>query len=108
MKEISDSGGLEILTFGCRLIAEEPRLMPHLHFSLQAGDDLVLKRMARRHSRKQALAARPLRSSPGLQDTRKDWRRWSVVERCGAMTVLLALIALFVLSVAILVTTYSV
>jgi threonylcarbamoyladenosine tRNA methylthiotransferase MtaB len=33
------------------LIAEEPRLMPHLHLSLQAGDDLVLKRMKRRHSR---------------------------------------------------------
>ena len=40
-----------------RLVAQEPRLMPHLHFSLQAGDDLVLKRMARRHSRKQALDA---------------------------------------------------
>jgi hypothetical protein len=33
------------------LIAGEPRLMPHLHLSLQAGDDLVLKRMKRRHSR---------------------------------------------------------
>jgi threonylcarbamoyladenosine tRNA methylthiotransferase MtaB len=40
-----------------RLIAEEPRLMPHLHLSLQAGDDLVLKRMKRRHSRADALAA---------------------------------------------------
>lgn len=38
-----------------RLIAEEPRLMPHLHVSLQAGDDLVLKRMKRRHLRKDAL-----------------------------------------------------
>ncbi|MFZ4124495.1 MAG: tRNA (N(6)-L-threonylcarbamoyladenosine(37)-C(2))-methylthiotransferase MtaB [Rickettsiales bacterium] len=35
-----------------RLIAEEPRLMPHLHVSLQAGDDMVLKRMKRRHLRK--------------------------------------------------------
>lgn len=35
-----------------RLIAEEPRLMPHLHISLQAGDDMVLKRMKRRHLRK--------------------------------------------------------
>lgn len=34
-----------------RLIAEEPRLMPHLHISLQAGDDMVLKRMKRRHGR---------------------------------------------------------
>jgi threonylcarbamoyladenosine tRNA methylthiotransferase MtaB len=38
------------------LFAEEPRLMPHLHLSLQAGDDLVLKRMKRRHSRDQAIA----------------------------------------------------
>ena len=38
-----------------RLLAEEPRLMPHLHLSIQAGDDLVLKRMKRRHSREQAL-----------------------------------------------------
>jgi threonylcarbamoyladenosine tRNA methylthiotransferase MtaB len=40
-----------------RLLAEEPRLMPHLHLSLQAGDDLILKRMKRRHSRAQAVAA---------------------------------------------------
>ncbi len=33
-----------------QLIAEEPRLMPHLHLSLQAGDDMVLKRMKRRHN----------------------------------------------------------
>jgi threonylcarbamoyladenosine tRNA methylthiotransferase MtaB len=38
-----------------RLIAEEPRLMPHLHISLQAGDDMILKRMKRRHSRTDAL-----------------------------------------------------
>lgn len=38
------------------LIANEPRLMPHLHFSIQAGDDMVLKRMKRRHTRVQALA----------------------------------------------------
>ena len=36
-------------------IAEEPRLMPHLHLSLQAGDDLILKRMKRRHSRADAI-----------------------------------------------------
>ncbi|MEQ8346678.1 MAG: tRNA (N(6)-L-threonylcarbamoyladenosine(37)-C(2))-methylthiotransferase MtaB [Sneathiellaceae bacterium] len=39
-----------------QLIATEPRLMPHLHLSLQAGDDLILKRMKRRHSRAQAVA----------------------------------------------------
>ena len=38
-----------------RCSAEEPRLMPHLHLSLQAGDDLILKRMKRRHSRADAL-----------------------------------------------------
>jgi len=37
-------------------LATEPRLMPHLHLSLQAGDDLILKRMKRRHSREQAIA----------------------------------------------------
>ena len=39
-----------------RLIAEEERLMPHLHLSLQSGDDLVLKRMKRRHLRADAVA----------------------------------------------------
>jgi threonylcarbamoyladenosine tRNA methylthiotransferase MtaB len=37
-------------------LADEPRLMPHLHLSLQAGDDLILKRMKRRHSRADAIA----------------------------------------------------
>jgi threonylcarbamoyladenosine tRNA methylthiotransferase MtaB len=37
-------------------LANEPRLMPHLHLSLQAGDDLTLKRMKRRHSRADAIA----------------------------------------------------
>jgi threonylcarbamoyladenosine tRNA methylthiotransferase MtaB len=51
-----------------RLIAEEPRLMPHLHLSLQAGDDLVLKRMKRRHSRADAVAVteRARRLRPGI------------------------------------------
>lgn len=35
-----------------RAIAEEERLMPHLHLSMQAGDDMILKRMKRRHSRR--------------------------------------------------------
>jgi len=49
-----------------RCLADEPRLMPYLHLSLQAGDDLILKRMKRRHLRADALtlvaavrAARP-------------------------------------------------
>jgi len=38
-----------------RCLAEDPRLMPYLHLSLQAGDDMILKRMKRRHSRADAL-----------------------------------------------------
>jgi threonylcarbamoyladenosine tRNA methylthiotransferase MtaB len=38
-----------------KAIAEEERLMPHLHLSLQAGDDLTLKRMKRRHARADAV-----------------------------------------------------
>ncbi len=51
-----------------RLIADEPRLMPHLHLSLQAASDLVLKRMRRRHSRAQAgeVIARARRVRPGI------------------------------------------
>jgi threonylcarbamoyladenosine tRNA methylthiotransferase MtaB len=37
------------------LIAGEPRLMPHFHLSLQAGDDMILKRMKRRHTRSDAV-----------------------------------------------------
>jgi threonylcarbamoyladenosine tRNA methylthiotransferase MtaB len=37
-------------------IATEPRLMPHLHLSLQSGDDMILKRMKRRHARGDAIA----------------------------------------------------
>jgi threonylcarbamoyladenosine tRNA methylthiotransferase MtaB len=38
------------------VIASDERLMPHLHLSLQSGDDLILKRMKRRHARKDAIA----------------------------------------------------
>jgi threonylcarbamoyladenosine tRNA methylthiotransferase MtaB len=52
------------------LFCAEPRLMPHLHLSLQSGDDLVLKRMKRRHSRADAIAvarrARALRPEVAL------------------------------------------
>lgn len=51
-----------------RLLAGEPRLMPHLHLSLQAGSDLILKRMKRRHlaadARALIIRARALR--PGI------------------------------------------
>ncbi len=39
-----------------RAFAEQPRLMPHAHLSVQAGDDMVLKRMRRRHSRADVIA----------------------------------------------------
>ncbi|MBN8649029.1 MAG: tRNA (N(6)-L-threonylcarbamoyladenosine(37)-C(2))-methylthiotransferase MtaB, partial [Caulobacterales bacterium] len=38
-----------------RVFAQNPRIMPHLHLSLQHGDDLILKRMKRRHLRKDAI-----------------------------------------------------
>ena len=38
------------------LITTEQRMMPHVHLSLQSGDDMILKRMKRRHSRAQAIA----------------------------------------------------
>jgi threonylcarbamoyladenosine tRNA methylthiotransferase MtaB len=38
-----------------RALAEEPRLMPHLHLSMQSGDDMILKRMKRRHLRADAI-----------------------------------------------------
>jgi threonylcarbamoyladenosine tRNA methylthiotransferase MtaB len=51
-----------------RLVAEEKRLMPHLHLSVQAGDDLILKRMKRRHLRGDviALTERLRRLRPGI------------------------------------------
>jgi threonylcarbamoyladenosine tRNA methylthiotransferase MtaB len=39
-----------------RAIAEEERLMPHFHLSVQSGDDMILKRMKRRHSRRDTIA----------------------------------------------------
>jgi threonylcarbamoyladenosine tRNA methylthiotransferase MtaB len=50
------------------VIAEDARLMPHLHLSLQSGDDLILKRMKRRHSRRDAIefCARVRRLRPDI------------------------------------------
>jgi threonylcarbamoyladenosine tRNA methylthiotransferase MtaB len=63
---LSSLDSIEIDEALFELIAGEPRLMPHFHLSLQAGDDLILKRMKRRHSRADAVrtverikAARP-------------------------------------------------
>jgi len=54
---LSSLDSIEIDDALFELIAGEPRLMPHFHLSLQAGDDMILKRMKRRHSRAQAVAA---------------------------------------------------
>jgi threonylcarbamoyladenosine tRNA methylthiotransferase MtaB len=63
---LSSVDGVEIDSRLFDLLTSEPRIMPHLHLSLQAGDNLILKRMKRRHSREQAIdlvqrlkAARP-------------------------------------------------
>ena len=63
---LSSLDSIEIDEALFELIAGEPRLMPHFHLSLQAGDDMILKRMKRRHSRADAVrtverikAARP-------------------------------------------------
>jgi threonylcarbamoyladenosine tRNA methylthiotransferase MtaB len=77
--------------------ADEERLMPHLHLSLQAGDDLILKRMKRRHLRADAIAlTRELRRRrPGIvfgadfiagfpTETEDMFRRsLDLIEECG-------------------------
>jgi threonylcarbamoyladenosine tRNA methylthiotransferase MtaB len=77
--------------------AEEERLMPHLHLSLQAGDDLILKRMKRRHLRAQSVAfcEEMRRLRPGIvfgadiiagfpTETEAQFRNsLSLVEDCG-------------------------
>lgn len=65
---ISSIDSIEVDDNLMQAIATEPRLMPHLHLSLQHGDDMILKRMARRHLRDDAIRfceeARRLR--PGM------------------------------------------
>jgi threonylcarbamoyladenosine tRNA methylthiotransferase MtaB len=63
---LSSLDGVEIDPLLLELLTGEPRVMPHVHLSLQSGDDLVLKRMKRRHLRADAVtlverlkAARP-------------------------------------------------
>ena len=63
---LSSLDSIEIDDALIEVIAGEPRLMPHFHLSLQAGDDMILKRMKRRHNRTDAVrtverikAARP-------------------------------------------------
>ncbi len=52
---ISSIDSIEVDAALMQAIATEPRLMPHLHLSLQHGDDLILKRMKRRHLRDDAI-----------------------------------------------------
>jgi threonylcarbamoyladenosine tRNA methylthiotransferase MtaB len=54
---LSSLDGVEMDETLFELIAGEPRLLPHFHLSLQAGDDMILKRMKRRHSRADAVRA---------------------------------------------------
>lgn len=53
---LSSLDGVEIDDHLFDLLTGEPRVMPHVHLSLQSGDDMVLKRMKRRHSAAQAIA----------------------------------------------------
>jgi len=63
LKHVPDLPRLRLSSLDCiemdarlfELATEEPRFMPHLHMSFQAGDDMVLKRMKRRHSRADAV-----------------------------------------------------
>src|SRR6266550_2282347 len=65
---ISSIDQVEVDRYLLDVIAGDERLMPHLHLSLQSGDDLILKRMKRRHSRRQAVqfCAQVRRLRPGI------------------------------------------
>ena len=65
---ISSIDSIEVDAALLAAIAGEARLMPHLHLSLQAGDDMILKRMKRRHMRGDAIAfcAEAVRLRPGM------------------------------------------
>jgi len=64
---LSSLDSIEIDDALFELIAGEPRLMPHFHLSLQAGDDMILKRMKRRHSRAEAVG-----TVERIKDVRRD------------------------------------
>ncbi len=65
---LSSLDGIEIDPVLFELLASEPRIMPHVHLSLQHGNDLILKRMKRRHLRRDAveLVARLRERRPAL------------------------------------------
>jgi threonylcarbamoyladenosine tRNA methylthiotransferase MtaB len=64
---LSSVDGAEVDPTLFELIAGEARMMPHLHLSLQSGDDMILKRMKRRHSRADAITL-----VEGLRGRRSD------------------------------------
>jgi len=64
---LSSLDSIEIDDALFELIAGETRLMPHFHLSLQAGDDMILKRMKRRHSRADAV-----RTAERIKSARPD------------------------------------
>lgn len=76
LKHVPDLPRLRLSSLDCielderlfEIAAYEPRFMPHLHMSFQAGDDMILKRMKRRHSRAQAIetVARLKAARPGI------------------------------------------
>ena len=69
---LSSLDALEIDDRLFALLTQEPRVMPHLHLSLQAGDDMILKRMKRRHPR--ADAVRAGRAAQGRAARHRDRR----------------------------------
>ena len=105
LKHVPELSRLRLSSLDCieidddlaRAFAGEPRLMPHLHLSLQAGDDLILKRMKRRHTRADAIALcnRLRRLRPGMvfgadiiagfpTETEDMFRRsLALVDECG-------------------------
>ena len=94
---ISSVDSIEVDDDLLEAIGSDRRLMPHLHLSLQAGDDLILKRMKRRHSRRQAIdfcaEVRRLRPDIALgadviagfpTETEEMFRRsLDLIEECG-------------------------
>ncbi len=64
---LSSLDSIEVDSALLGVIESEPRLMPHLHLSLQSGDNLILKRMKRRHSREDAI-----RFCADVRDRRPD------------------------------------
>jgi len=104
---LSSLDGVEIDPLLLDLIGGERRVMPYLHLSLQSGDDLTLKRMKRRHSRRDAIAlVESLRARrPGIavgadiiagfptEDEAAHGRNLSIIRELGIVTAISSLLA---------------